>query len=51
MDDLDQHQARALALAQSYAAALSVPFEEVQSGEWERVSRMFDADAGSLDSR
>ncbi|MBP7702193.1 MAG: AAA family ATPase [Phenylobacterium sp.] len=49
--DLDQHQARALAMAQSYAAALSVPFEEVQSGEWERVSRMFDADAGSLDSR
>lgn len=47
-DDLDRHQARALTLARSYAAALSIPFDEVRSGEWERVSRMFDADVRRL---
>lgn len=49
-DDLGQHQARALAMAESYAVTLSVPFDEVQPGEWERVSRMFDADTRSLES-
>jgi len=51
VNDLERHQARARAMAQSYAAALGVPFEEVRSGDWERVSRLFDAGTGSLDSR
>ena len=51
VDDLERHQARAQNLAQSYALALGISFEGVRSGDWERVSRLFDADTGSLDSQ
>ena len=51
VDDLERHQARAQNLAQSYALALGIPFEEVRCGDWERVSRLFDAYAGSLSSQ
>ena len=46
-DNLDRHQAHAQAIAQSYAAGLGVPFTLVGSGDWERVGRLFEADAGT----
>lgn len=50
-DDLNRHQARAQANAQLYAAAFAIPFEVVRSGACERVGQLFDAHAGTLDSR